>query len=127
MDPAHTPPDPSWAKFAAELMWVLLAMAGGVARYLDIYLRTSVLPRFGFLFAHTVVSGFSGYMVAQVVIRVSPEWALVAAGVGGYLGTQGLDWAATVIKQRCGGSFPTSDASNKVRRTGDGSGSSDDE
>lgn len=109
MNPANIPPpDLSWAKFAAELMWVFLAMAGGIARYLDVYLRTGVWPRLGFLFAHAVVSGFSGYMVAQVVMRVSPEWALVAAGIGGYLGTQGLDWVAAVVKQRFGGGADSS-------------------
>ncbi|MGD9670185.1 MAG: phage holin family protein [Hyphomicrobiaceae bacterium] len=101
MDPVIPPPsDSTWIGYTAQIMWVLLAMAGGVARYLDSYLRTGVLPKIGILFAHATVSGFSGYMVAQVILRVQPDWALVAAGVGGYLGTQGIDWAASVIKNR---------------------------
>lgn len=103
MDPTQTPPDSTWVRFTAELMWVALAMVGGVAKYLDIYLRSGVMPKLGYLFAHTFVSGFSGYMVAHVVMRVTPEWALVAAGVGGYLGTQGLDWVSGVLKNRIGG------------------------
>lgn len=103
MDPSQTSPDSTWVRFTAELMWVVLAMVGGVAKYLDIYIRTGVIPKLGFLFAHTLVSGFSGYMVAQVVTRMSPEWALVAAGVGGYLGTQGLDWVSAVLKNKFGG------------------------
>jgi hypothetical protein len=93
-------------------------MAGGVARYLDIYLRTGVLPKFGFLFAHAVVSGFSGYMVAQVMMRVSPDWALVAAGIGGYLGTQGLDWISNVLKARVASHIPSSKDS-PIKRSGE--------
>jgi len=78
-------------------------MIGGIARYLDTYLRTATTPKFGMLVANALVSGFSGYMVAQVALRVEPDWALVAAGIGGYLGTQGLDWLSEVLKRRIGG------------------------
>lgn len=105
--PANSPePLTSLLRYGAELMWVILAMVGGIARYLDIYLRTNVTPKFGILIAHALVSGFSGYMVAQTVLKFSPDWALVAAGVGGYMGTQGLDWLASLMKQRFGGDFP---------------------
>jgi len=104
---SHTT-DATWLGYTAQVMWLLLAMAGGVARYLDSYLRTGVMPKLTALFAHALVSGFSGYMVAQVVLRIEPDWALVSAGIGGYLGTQGLDWAAYVIKNRA---LPGSSAS----------------
>lgn len=94
-------------KVGAEFIWVLVAMLGGVARYLDTYIRTGAAPRLGLLLAHALISGFSGYMVAQTVIQFSTQWALVAAGVGGYLGTQGLDWMATVLRDRVvGGTIP---------------------
>ena len=89
-----------------ELVWILLAMMGGVARYLDTYLKSGNPPQWGRAVTHALVSGFSGYMVAQVALRVHPEWALVAAGVGGYLGTQGLDFVTEVIKKRLGGDAP---------------------
>lgn len=94
-------------KIGVELIWVLVAMLGGVARYLDSYIRTGSSPKFGLMVAHAAVSGFSGYMVAQTVIQFSTQWALVAAGVGGYLGTQGLDWLATVLRDKViGGTIP---------------------
>lgn len=103
------PPDDLWVRLSAEIMWIAFAMVGGVARYLDMYLKTGVIPRVGMLLAHAVVSGFSGYTVAQVAIRVHPEWTTVAAGVGGYLGTQGIDLIATIVKNRA---FPGGDSNN---------------
>lgn len=90
----------------AEVAWIILAMIGGVARYLDRYIRTGHSPKPGMLVAHTLVSGFSGYMVAQTIMRFDADWALVAAGVGGYLGTQGLDWLASVLSTKFGGTMP---------------------
>lgn len=108
MNPANSPEGFSLVKLGAEFIWVLVAMFGGIARYLDSYIRTGATPRWGLLIAHALVSGFSGYMVAQTVIQFSTQWALVAAGVGGYLGTQGLDWLATILRDKVvGGTIPT--------------------
>lgn len=90
----------------AELAWIILAMIGGIARYLDRYIRTGLPPKPGMLVAHTLVSCFSGYMVAQTIMRFDQDWALVAAGVGGYLGTQGLDWLASIFASKFGGTVP---------------------
>lgn len=103
MDPQA---DNIFLKHLAELLWVFVAMIGGVARSLDGYTKTGVFPKVGMLFAHGLVSGFSGYMVAQVMLLVAPAWVLVGAGVGGYLGTQGLEWLASILKTRFGGEFP---------------------
>lgn len=93
----------------AELIWTILAMVGGTARALDKYVRTGVAPGLSLLFANALVSGFSGYMVAQVVIKFQPDWALVGAGVGGYLGTQGLDWLASIMATKFGGTIDPKD------------------
>ncbi len=94
-------PNPSpFQQLFGELAWVILAMIGGVARYLDGHIRGTVSFKWGLAATHALVSGFSGYMVAQVALKLQPDWALIAAGVGGYLGTQGLDFISAVLKQR---------------------------
>lgn len=86
----------------SEIAWVVLAMVGGVARYLDSYLKGSDVPKWGMMLAHALVSGFSGYMVAQVALKFQPDWALICAGIGGYLGTQGLDLLTEVVRRKFG-------------------------
>lgn len=108
----------SFFQNTAEIMWVFLAMCGGVARYLDRYIRTGKAPQLSMLASHTVVSGFSGFMVAQAVIKFQPDWALVAAGVGGYLGTQGLDWIASIFQDKFGGKMRTTDDTSNKSDTG---------
>lgn len=94
-------PNPSpFQQFFGEIAWVLLAMVGGLARYLDGYIRQGQGFKVGLAITHAMVSGFSGYMVAQVALKVQPDWALIAAGVGGYLGTQGLDFISRVVQKR---------------------------
>lgn len=100
MDPGNLPSPSGISTYAAEIIAVVAASFGGIAKYLDFYIRTGEMPTFGKLLAHAVVSGFSGYMFAQVVVKFHPEWMTVAAGIGGYLGTQGLDFVADVIKKR---------------------------
>lgn len=41
-------------------------------------------------------------MVAQVALLIKPEWAFIAAGVAGYLGTQALDMVADLMRKRAG-------------------------
>lgn len=93
-------PESPFHHLIGDIAWVLLAMAGGIARYLDGYIRSGTSPKWGLAITHALVSGFSGYMVAQVALKVQPDWALIAAGVGGYLGTQGLDFVSRVLQKR---------------------------
>jgi hypothetical protein len=94
----------SWSdivvKNLAEILWVMLAAFGGVARGLDSYMRTGTFPGLGIFIAGIVVSGFSGYMTASVVILITPDWALVGAGIGGYVGTQALDFVLALFRKK---------------------------
>lgn len=86
-----------------DLAWAVIAILGGIASYLDGFLKGKQTPTAGKMVAHAFVSGFSGYMVAQIVLLLKPEWVFVAAGMAGYLGTQALDLAADILKRRVGG------------------------
>jgi len=97
-EPGNGSAFPTWN----DAVWAIIAVLGGLASYLDSFLKGKQTPTLGKMIAHAFVSGFSGYMVAQIVLLIKPEWAFVAAGVAGYLGTQALDLAADMLKRRVG-------------------------
>jgi len=72
-----------------EIFFVVLAIAGGVARYLNGY--TSGIPfKLGVFIASAMAAGFSGYMFAVLGQTMNlPETMLfVMAGTGGFFGEQ---------------------------------------
>jgi hypothetical protein len=85
-----------------ECLWIALAVFGGVAKSLDPFLRTGTAPSLSTILVHGFVSGFSGYVTAQAVSLIYPEWAIVAAGVGGYAGTEGLSFFISIAKKKLG-------------------------
>jgi hypothetical protein len=90
--PLDPPNDPqSYWSLIPHIAWAAFAVVGGVARYLDEAFRGGKGFRPLHLVTTAFISGFSGYMVAQLALKVNPSWALIAAGVGGYLGTQAMD------------------------------------
>jgi len=89
---------PTWN----DAVWAIIAILGGVARYLDGFLKGQQTPTWSRIIAHAFVSGFSGYMAAQMALLIKPEWAFIIAGMAGYLGTQALDIVADIIKRRVG-------------------------
>lgn len=103
----------------AQFLWVGIAAVGGLVRYIDVWLRTGAVPTIGMALGHAFVSGFSGYMVALVVGRFDPNWTTVAAGAGGYLGTQGLDWISAVMKERVARQIGAGDRDHHRREDGD--------
>lgn len=77
--------------------WLAIAVVGGVARYLDEAFRGGKGFKPMHLAMAAVVSGFCGYMTAQLALKVNPNWVMIAAGVGGYLGTQAIDEVRKIL------------------------------
>lgn len=90
--------------FTIHFMWIGMATIGGIARYLDRYVRLREMPVWHVLAAHLFVSMFAGYLMAQIAFNIDPQWAWLSAGIGGYLGTEALDWIARFLQTRFGGS-----------------------
>lgn len=72
-----------------QFVWGVVAVCGGVARYLNSY-TTGAPFKLSILLASAFVSGFSGYMFALLGTTMSlPEPMLfVMAGTGGFFGEQ---------------------------------------
>lgn len=78
-----------------------MACLGGCAKaaYVFVVLREKeelvLKPRV--IAAHQFIALFAGFMCALLAHKLDPQWALLAAGMGGYLGSQGLDWIASIL------------------------------
>lgn len=76
-------------KLPTEALIVILAVGGGVSRYLNGYLN-GVPFRFLAFVSSTFVSGFSGYMFALLGISMNFPGPILfmLAGCGGFFGDQ---------------------------------------
>jgi hypothetical protein len=98
-----------------HLLYVTTAMFGGVANYLQLYLKGHKFEALK-LMASAMVSGFSGYMFAQAMLLISPRWAFVAAGVGGFMGDKTMDYLFNFLARKDDvDRFP--DIEKKISRT----------
>jgi len=92
--------------YAKLIAWGVLAGAGGAVKFVSAALKNPTLMssrRFLVLLAANVfISGFSGLMGALLFATISPDHnlQLIAAGVFGYLGTQGLDIIALTMTKK---------------------------
>jgi hypothetical protein len=94
------------ADFAKYVVWALLAGAGGAVKFVSASLRNNAAMssrRFMILLgANMLISGFAGLIGALLFSVISPEPALgaIAAGIFGYMGTQGLDIIALTMSKK---------------------------
>jgi LydA holin phage, holin superfamily III len=90
-----------------QILWLVLAAFGGIARYTDDSLKHDSNVKLLKLLCHAAVAMFSGYMIASVALILYPQWTSVAAGVGGFFGTRVLDWLFSLAQNRFGGAQPS--------------------
>lgn len=74
-----------------EIMIALWGLLGGIIRALDTAVRDNSMPSIGALLANILIAGFCGFLAAKMAGRIDPDWSMVAAGTGGYLGTRTFD------------------------------------
>lgn len=88
-------------KFPVEFFWVLAAVAGGVARYLNGYVNGHKfnLPTF---IASAFVAGFSGVMFALWgdTMDLPAQVIHMMAGVGGFFGEQTMKFILERIAKK---------------------------
>lgn len=88
-----------------EVVWTIIAVAGGVAKHLSGAVARKEPWRPLILIAKAFISAFSGYMFAKTctLLVSSQDWSTVAAGVGGYLGTEGVEYIVTIFRAKLDG------------------------
>lgn len=88
-----------------QYIYAVIAIVGGVARYLTGY-KDGVPFKFSIFLASAVVAGFSGWMFAQmgISLRMSQEIVFIMAGTGGFMGEQTMkliaEWLQAKIPTR---------------------------
>jgi len=87
-------------KLPEEILILLLALFGGIARYLDTYLKGIETFSISRMVATIVVCSFSGYMCSMFVNFFYPTWIYVSAGIGGYAGVEALNFIINFWKNK---------------------------
>lgn len=79
-------------KLPTEVLYILFAGIGGIAKYLSTYKKDNGKFVFGALIVASITSGFSGYMFALFALSIQlPEsMVFMFAGMGGFMGEYSL-------------------------------------
>ena len=80
----------------------VVAVVGGIARYLNSFVTGGTPFSLGILAASTVVSGFSGWMFATLGLTMGMPQGIIfiMAGSGGFFGEQTMKLIWDIIKSR---------------------------
>ena len=84
-----------------EIIYGAIAIAGGIARYLNGYINGEKF-KLRILIASAIVAGFSGFMFALMGqnMNMPAQFINVMAGVGGFFGEQTLKFIMENIEKK---------------------------
>ena len=87
--------------FPVEVLYGFVAIAGGVARYLNGYV-TGQKFKLSIFLASAFVAGFSGYMFALLgeSMQMPQGWLFMMAGVGGFFGEQTMKFIMEIVTKK---------------------------
>lgn len=86
-----------------EIVYVLLAAFGGMARYLQQYYLDERKFAWRHMFVHMIISAFSGYMFYQfgiTMLNLPSEMMPIIAGMGGWMGVSALKFLEDALLKR---------------------------
>lgn len=85
-----------------ELIYGMLAVAGGIARYLNGYVVGGEKFKFTILLASAFVAGFSGFMFALIgeSLDLPVVMTHIMAGIGGFFGEQTLKLVFEIVQKK---------------------------
>ena len=86
---------------AIEILYVTVSALGGLAKYLNGYLRGKRFDLWKLL-ASMLVSAFSGVTCAHLALLIKPGWEIIAASVGGFMGGEAMTFLATWLGKKLG-------------------------
>lgn len=84
---------------AIEILYVIISALGGLAKYLNGYLRGKRFDLWKLL-ASMLVSAFSGVTCAHLALIIRPGWEIIAASVGGFMGGEAMTFLATWLTKK---------------------------
>lgn len=90
-----------WKELPVELVYGIVAVTGGLARYMNSYINGTKF-RFSILIASALVAGFSGFMFALLgeTMDMPSRILHIMAGVGGFFGDQTLKFLMEYVQNK---------------------------
>ena len=88
-------------KFPIELIYAVIAITGGIARYLNSFVNGQPF-RLSIFIASAFVAGFSGMMFYYLGVTMSLPTPFLAmmAGTGGFFGEQSMKYVMEYVTKR---------------------------